>query len=148
MWRRIQQLIRGKERPQRQYVHPALGKFDFESDLGWKRNYLIDGRNVEIVLGSDGEIPTADMTNTAADWARHWGDRRADVIQYIAEELSTWHQDWSPTVANRLKLSSIHVLWPESPTTAMLYFDAPDDNVRSWHVTYFGREPKGFAFDD
>ena len=148
MWTRIKRLFAAQEFPQRPYVHPSLGTFDFDVGLGWKTTYRIDGRDVDVVIGSDGESPSTQMANTAADWALHWAELRQAVLEYIGKELSTWKSEWYPTEANRLVLSSINVLWPDSPTTTMLYFDDPDDEIRLWHATYEGREPKGFAFDD
>ena len=148
MWARIKQLFAAPKPPQRPYVHPSLGTFDFDTDLGWKRVYNVDGRTVEIVIGSDGEIPSTEMANTAEDWALHWDELRPSVLKFIDDELSTWQPDWFPTSANRLSLSSINVLWPDSPMTTMLYFEDPEDDIRCWHATYCGREPQGFAFDD
>ena len=81
MWMRIKRLFSAPEPPRRQYVHPILGAFDFDADLGWKRNYRIDGRDVEIIIGCDGETPSAEMENTAADWALHWGELRHTVLR-------------------------------------------------------------------
>lgn len=148
MWTRIIQLFRASKVPRRSYIHPALGTFEFHVGVGWKRYCRVDGHDVEVAIGSDGEMPSADMASTVTDWALHWADLRQAVVEYIDRELSTWNQEWHPTVANRLVLSSIQVPWPDSPTTTMLYFDDPDDDSRSWHVTYEGGEPKGFAFDE
>lgn len=148
MWTRIKQLLAARDLPRRPYVHPLLGAFEFDSDLGWRRNFRLDGRDVDVVIGSDGDAPSEDMVNTAADWVSHWAVLRESVIDYADKELSTWKPEWHPTVANRLELSSINVLWPDSPTTTMLYFDDPQDDTRSWYATFEGRKPTGFAFDD
>ncbi|TWT75774.1 hypothetical protein CA13_65540 [Planctomycetes bacterium CA13] len=148
MWKRIKLFFAAQELQRRPFVHPTLGTFEFDVDLGWKRNCRLDGHDVDVVIGSDGETPSTDMANTAADWVSHWDILRESVIDYAEKELSTWKPEWHPTVANRLVLSSINILWPNAPTTIMLYFDDPHDDIRSWHATFEGREPKGFAFDD
>lgn len=149
MWNRIRQWIApANPPPQYPYVHPSLGSFDFDAELGWKRVCAMDGRDVEVVIGSDGEMPSEEMATAVESWVLNWPKRRQEVHEYIGKELSAWRPEWHPTSADRLALSSINVLWPDSPDTVMLYFIDPEDDIRLWHATYRGREPLGFAFDD
>lgn len=148
MFGRIKQLFRQSEPPAYPYIHPSLGAFAFERGTGWKRVCPIEGRRVEVVIGSDGELPSQQMADTARDWVENWEVLRPFVVDYIEREVSSWQPNWHPPSTARLLLSSINVLWTDLPTTAMLYFDDPEDNIRCWHATYRGREPQGLAFDD
>ena len=129
-------------------MDPVLGQFTFERGLGWKAPAVVGGRQVELVLGSDGEPPSTGMVETARSWIAHWSSQHPKIIEYIRRELRDWSDEPNLPVPDKLEIESINLLWSDKPTTSMIYFRYPGDDIRAWHVTFDGFEPQGFAYDD
>ncbi len=130
------------------FMDPSFGQFEFERGLGWKTRIALAGRDVELVLGSDGEAPPPEMLQMAKSWVAEWPFRSLEIIEYIRGELRNWPDEPNPPVPERLEVESIQLLWGDKPKTSMIYFHYPGDNIRAWHVTFGGFEPRGFAYDD
>lgn len=150
MFRAFARLFHTKSVPKRPYWDPVLGEFAFDPDSGWTKRVRLDGRDVELVLGSEGNPPPAAMLETARFWLAEWPRERPKVVDYIRRELQ--RNDWSGEPGlpdpDKFELESINLLWSDSPHICMLYFHYPGDDVRLWHVTFDGFTPRGFAYDD
>ena len=51
---------------------------------------MLETRLVELYLGSDGEIPSTVMLDTAKYWVANWESRRSELNQYMESGLGTW----------------------------------------------------------
>lgn len=130
------------------FVDVVLGEFEFLDDLGWKTRISLGGETVELVLGADGEPPSDEMMGTAKSWVEQWPSQHPKIVAYIEGELVDWSDEPGIPVPDSLKVESIQILWRDNPRTSMVYFRYPGDDLRSWHVTFDGFEPDGFAYDD
>ena len=148
MFSALNRLFRREEAPKKLFVDAVLGQFTFERDLGWKARLALGGRQAELVLGSDGESPSAEMLRTAKSWLEQWPSQHPRIIEYIRRELASWSDEPNLPVPDKLEVDSINLLWSDKPTTSMIYFHYPGDDIRAWHVTFEGFEPQGFAYDD
>ena len=150
MFRVLRSLFRQVRVPAAPFVDEVLGTFRFDTDLGWKTLVTINGAEVELVIGSDGEEPSHDMIRTARMLASEWPNRWPLLLDYMGNELEGEGWKMEPDLPNpeRFILQSINVLWPDAPTTSMAYFDYPGDDIRLWHITLDGFTPRGFAYDD
>lgn len=129
------------------YIHPELGRFDFVPEIGWEKNIDFDGRRIDLYLGSKGEIPNQSMLDCLQYWIDNWAKRRLEINAYITLQGQSWFPHDTPPVADELLLSSIEILWPETPWTCMIYLDLPGDDERLFHITFNGHVPTGFAYD-
>ena len=125
-----------------------LGQFEFDRDLGWKRRVILGGSDVEVVLGSNGDVPSDEMLQTARSWVAAWPLEHPKILKYIHAEIQKWPNELNPPVPEKLEVESINILWRDKPTACMIYFKYPGDSIRLWHLTLYGFEPHGFAFDD
>lgn len=150
MFRALAQLFHTRSVPKRPFWDPVLGEFAFDPNLGWKKRILLDGRDAELVLGSDGDPPRAAMLETARSWVAAWPDERPKIIAYIRSELrkSDWSEEPDLPDPDKFQVEAIHLLWENTPRTSMIYFHYPGDDIRFWHVTLDGFELRGFAYDD
>ena len=132
------------------FVDSVLGEFAFDNDLGWKKRIDFGNGEAELVIGSDGEIPTDEMIQTARFWTENWSSEKPRILNYIRKELELEEWTFEPDlpIPDRFTLQSVIVLWPDAPNTSMIYLDYPGDEIRSWHVTFNGTTPRGFAYDD
>jgi hypothetical protein len=146
MLRALKKLFR--KAPREPFVDPVLGEFTFERGLGWKRRVTLGARQAELVLGSDGEPPSAETLQMARSWLEHWSFQHPKIIEYIRRELRGWTDEPNLPVPEKLEVESIHLLWGDKPKTSMVYFHYPGDDIRAWHVTFDGFKPQGFAYDD
>jgi hypothetical protein len=101
-----------------------------------------------MVLGSDGEPPSNETLLTAKSWLDKWPSQRPRIIEYIRRELRGWSGEPDFPVPDKLEVESINLLWRDQPRTSMIYFHHPGNDIRAWHVTFDGFEPRGFAYDD
>lgn len=141
-------LFHKEEAPKSPFVDAVLGQFEFERDLGWKKQAILGGHLAELVLGSDGEPPSSEMLQMARSWVEQWHSRHPKIVEYIRTQLQDWSHEPDLPVPERLEVESINLLWEDKPTTCMIYFHSPGDDIRAWHVTFEGFEPRGFAYDD
>lgn len=153
MFQKLKALLRTKPKPPiAPFVDSVLGEFVFDSDLGWKKRIRFGDGEAELVIGSDGEIPSDEMIRTARMWVQNWSSEKSRILDYIRNELRQWTFEWSfePNLPDpdRFLLESVHVLWPHDPAACMIYFDNPGDRIRAWHITLDGTTPRGFAYDD
>jgi hypothetical protein len=148
MFRALNKLFRKEEAPKEPFVDPVLGQFTFEHGLGWKAQVVLGERQAELVLGSDGEAPSGEMLQSAKTWLDQWPSQHPKIIEYIGRELRGWSDEPNLPVPDKLEVESINLLWSDKPTTSMIYLHYPGDDIRVWHVTFDGFEPKGFAYDD
>jgi hypothetical protein len=139
-----------KQRPEESFSDAALGQFIFEPRIGWKKQIIFGDRQAELVLGSDGEPPSDEMVRTAKWWLNNWSSQEPKIVEYVRRELrlSEWSNEPNLPDPTRFEVESINVLWRDSPTTTIIYFNDPTDDIRAWHVTFEGFEPRGFAYDD
>lgn len=128
------------------FHHPELGTFDFVPGVGWGKTIDVDGRHVQLYLGSDGEIPNQSMLECLGYWVSNWLTRLPEFNDYIDQECRSWPPHDIGPEANRLSLSSIEILWPEKPWSCMIYLTS-DDDERQFHLTFDGCVPTGFAYD-
>lgn len=134
--------------PPEPFVDPVLGEFQFDRDLGWKKEVAFGEMKAELVLGSEGESPSVEMVQTAREWVAEWPSRRSGVVEYIHGQLQKRkNMPHFPTVDD-LHLESINVLWPNRPRASMIYFRDAKDETRAWHASFEGTEPKGLGCDD
>jgi|GEM_PF-1204259 len=130
------------------FVDPVLGEFAFDADLGWKKRVHIGDTEIEVVIGSDGEIPSDEMVRIARMWVQNWTSEKPRLLDYIRNELAGWKVEPGIPDPDRFTLDSINVLWPDHPNTCMIYLNCPGDEYRGWHITLDDRTPRGFAYDD
>ena len=148
MFRALAKLLHKSEAPKEPFADQALGQFAFSSGLGWKNQIVLGGKKAELVLGSDGESPSDEMIQTAKSWIDAWPEQFPKIIEYIRSELRNWSGEPNLPVPEKFEVESINILWRDKPTTSMIYFHYPGDDIRLWHVTFHGFEPHGFAYDD
>ena len=148
MFRALNKLFRKEEVPKEPFVDQVFGRFTFERGLGWKAQIVLGGKPAELVLGSDGEPPSTEMLRTARSWWDQWPSQYPRIIEYIRHELRDWSNEPNLPVPDKLEVESINLLWSDKPTTSMIYFRYPGDDIRAWHVTLQEFEPQGFAYDD
>lgn len=148
MFRALTRLFRQRELPRQPFKDPVLGTFEFDRDLGWKRRIVLGNTEAELVLGSAGEFPSAEMLDMARSWIRVWSTRLPRIIEYFRSELDQWTGEPLRTDPGRFEVESINFLWKHRPTTCMIYFRDPDDDIRAWHVTFERLEPRGVGYDD
>lgn len=148
MFREIKNLFSKSQEPKPPFVHPVLGTFDFERDLGWKTKIVLEGCEAELILGSDGEPPPDLMLQTATAWVNNWQTQHPNIVQYIRNELQGWSNEPNLPIPEKLEVKSINLLWTSQPTTSMIEFNYPGDDIRIWHITFEGFTPNGLAYDD
>ena len=148
MFRALTKLLRKPEPPRAPFVDQALGEFAFDRDLGWKKQVVLGGKKAELVLGSDGDAPSEEMLQTARSWVSGWSAELPKMIEYIRTELRKWAGEPSLPDPDKFEVESVNILWRDKPNASMIYFHYPGDDIRLWHVTFYGFEPHGFAYDD
>ncbi|MEX2168877.1 MAG: hypothetical protein WD851_06180 [Pirellulales bacterium] len=149
MFQKFKALFRNAPRqPIVPFVDQVLGEFTFDNELGWKKRIDVGDTEAELVIGSDGETPSDEMVRTARTWVANWCSEKPRLIEYIRNELLGWKFEPDPPNPIRFTLQSINVLWPDQPSTCMIYLDYPGDESRAWHITLDGTTPRGFAYDD
>jgi hypothetical protein len=158
MFRALARLFGKDEIPKRSFWDPLLGEFAFERGIGWKKQVVLQNRlagssevgDVELILGSDGDPPPAAMVETARSWMSEWARERPKIINYIRSELqrSDWSEEPDLPQPELLQVEAIHLLWDDSPQTSVIYFHYLGDDIRYWHVTFDGFNPRGLAYDD
>lgn len=129
------------------YCHPKLGIFEFVKGVGWRRFLDIDGEGVEVILGSNGELPNSTMLECLECWISNLGNRRSEINDYIELECRSWPPHDLGPEADRLILSSVELLWPEKPWSCMIYLALPEDDERQFHISFDGVVPTAFAYD-
>lgn len=127
---------------------PVLGEFAFDKELGWKKCVHVGDSEAEVVIGSDGELPSDEMIRIARMWVANWTAEKPRLVQYIRKELAGWTFEPDIPDPDRFTLESINVLWPDHPNTCMIFLSFPGDEDRAWHITLEGMKPQGFAYDD
>lgn len=135
-------------RPTEPFVDEVLGEFTFDCDLGWKKQVVLGGQRAELVLGSDGETPSVAMLQTARSWLESWNSQLPRILDYIRSQLREWSGEPSLPEPEKFEVESVNILWKDKPDACMIYFHYPGDDIRGWHVTFYGFEPHGFAYDD
>src|SRR4051812_12859657 len=148
MFGRFRKLLRKEEPSKEPFVDPVLGPFAFDRDLGWKKQIALGDTSAELVLGSEGEPPSAQMLRTASSWVQEWPSQFPRIIEYLRRELGGWSDEPNLPFPEKFEVESINILWRDQPETSMVYFHYPGDDIRLWHVTFHGFEPRGFAYDD
>jgi hypothetical protein len=150
MFRALRRLFSKTEVPNAPFVDPALGQFAFKRDIGWTNKVLMGEAEAELVLGSDGEQPSEQMLRTARSWIDTWHSQFPKIIDYIRRQLllREWSEEPNLPAAETFQVESINILWKDTPRTCIIYFKCPGDDVRDWHVTFDGFEPRSFAYDD
>jgi len=148
MFRALTKLLSKSEIPKEPFVDQALGEFTFDRDLGWKKQILLAGKEVDLVLGYDGKPPSEQMLQTAKSWIDGWPSQLPRIVEYIRRELRAWRDKPNQPVPERFEVDSINILWRDEPNASMIYFHYPGDDIRLWHVTFYGFDPNGFACDD
>ena len=149
MFQKLKSLFRSTPRePIVPFVDPVLGEFAFDNDLGWKKRVHIGDTEAEVVIGSDGEIPSDEMIQIARMLVANWSSEKPRLVEYIRNELAGWTFEPDIPDAARFTLESINVLWPDYPNTCMIYLNYPGDEYRAWHITLDYTTPRGFAYDD
>jgi hypothetical protein len=134
--------------PTEPFVDTVLGEFAFDRDLGWKKHLVLGGQQAELVLGSDGEPPSEAMLQTARSWLESWSSQLPKIAGYIRSELRGWSDEPNLPQPEKFEVESVSILWRDKPEASMIYFHYPGDENRLWHVTFYGFEPQGFAYDD
>ena len=145
---RLAQFFRRKAVPTEPFIDDALGEFLFVRDIGWQKKVLLEGRLVNLYLGSDGENPSCEMRDTAKYWITNWESRRHELNQYMESALRTWPEEELRFAPQELKIQSIEILWTDKPTACMIYFDLNDEDYRQFYLTFDGLTPIAFAYDD
>jgi hypothetical protein len=135
-------------KPIEPFADNVLGQFTFDRDLGWKTHVLLGGQSAELILGSAGEPPSEAMLKTARSWVDSWTLQFPKIIEYIRGQLQSWSGEPDLPQPGELEVESVNILWSDKPDAAMIYFHYPGDDIRLWHVTFYGFEPNGFADDD
>ena len=130
------------------FVDTVLGEFAFDRDLGWKRQVVLGGQQAQLVLGSGGEPPSEAMLQTARSWLENWNSQFPKIVAYIRSELRGWSDEPNLPQPEKFEVGSVNILWSDKPDACMVYFHYPGDDIRLWHVTFYGFEPHGFAYDD
>ncbi len=147
MFRYLAHLFRRKALPTEPFIDSELGEFLFIKGIGWRKKVLLEGRFVNIYLGSDGENPSDEMRDTAKYWISNWESRRDELNQFMESELKTWPDEERRFAPQELKIRSIEILWADA-TTCMIYFDMNGMCHPQFHLTFNGVTPVGFAYDD
>ncbi len=148
MFDRLIKLFRRRPIPSEPFVDPILGEFHFVRDIGWSRKISLGGGAIDLNLGSDGELPSNQMLNTAIYWIDHWELRWPQLKEFIRTDLKSWPTEEILPDPEKLSIRSIDVLWTLHPEACMIYLELPDDDFRQFHLTFLGEEPTGFAYDD
>jgi hypothetical protein len=148
MFHALTKLFRKPEPPKQPFVDSLLGQFVFDRDLGWKKQIVLLGKSAELVIGSDGPVPSDAMVQTARSWVSAWPTQFPKVIEYIRKELGKWADEPNLPDPEKFEVESVNILWDDKPDASMIYFRYPGDDIRLWHVTFHGLEPRGFAYDD
>jgi hypothetical protein len=148
MFRALTKFLTQPEPPKEPFVDPVLGQFVFERDLGWKKEIMLLGKTAELIIGSDGGAPSEAMLQTARSWVSAWPTQFPKVIEYMRTELRKWADEPNLPNPEKFEVESINVLWDDKPGASMIYFNYPGDDIRLWHVTLYGLEAHGFAYDD
>lgn len=150
MFKALRNLLSKNDTPIVPFVDPLLGQFQFDRVLGWYKEVALGNEHAKLVLGSDGEWPSDEMLRTARTWLDAWPLEKPKILDYVRRELldPTWSDEPDLPTPEQLAVESINILWSDQPTTSMIYFTHPDDDVRSWHVTFERLVPCGFAYDD
>lgn len=123
----------------------TLGQFTFDPDLGWTKQVALGARQIELVLGCDGVPPSEAMLQTARSWLEGWSSQFPRILDYIRAQTRNWA---NPPQPEEFEVESVNILWTDKPNACMIYFHRPGDAFRLWHITFYGFEPRGFAFDD
>jgi hypothetical protein len=145
---RLAQFFRRRAVPTEPFIDDDLGEFLFVRDIGWQKKVMLEGRLVNLYLGSDGKNPSDEMRDTAKYWIANWESRRHELNQYMESAIRTWPEEELLFALQELKIQSIEILWTDAPTTCMIYFDLNDEDYRQFHLTFDGLTPTGFAYDD
>jgi len=148
MFRSILKLFQPQALPREPFVDDILREFHFDRDLGWKKKVTLGGVEAEIILGSDGDLPTGEMIETARMWVAEWPSRQTEILVYLRSQLGKWADAPDVSKAEELQVESVNILWPNKPKMSMIYFKDPKGEGRAWHVTYDAFEPKGLGCDD
>jgi len=148
MFRALSKLFRKEKALKESFVDPVFGEFTFTRGLGWKKQVDLGSTRAELVLGSDGELPSEEMLRSANAWVDEWRSQFPKIIEYIRRELRCWTDEPNLPIPEEFEVESIHLLWPDKPEASMIYFKYPGDDIRAWHVTFHKFEPHGFAYDD
>lgn len=151
MFSKLKALLTKKPRaPIMPFIDRGLGEFEFDDDLGWKKRVDFGDVEAELVIGSDGELPSDEMIETARMWTEKWCSEKPRILGYVRKELRDGDWTFEPDLPNpdRFVLQSINVLWADEPKLSMIYLEYPGDEIRCWHVTCDGTTPQGFAYDD
>jgi hypothetical protein len=130
------------------FADKSLGRFEFDREVGWKGRIWLSGMSVEIVLGPCGQTPSERTLQMARSWVNEWPARYPQIVEYIRLQFAKWPKDAVPLAAERFQVESIHLVWPNEPTTSMLYLSYPGHEFKGWHITFRGFEPRGLAYDD
>ncbi len=147
MLTRLLKYFSRSSRPEILFDHSELGSFEFLQEVGWGKLIDFDGHRIQVHLGSNGEIPNQSVLDCLQYWLDNWATRRSEINEYITQQGRSWLPHDTPPEASELVLSSIAILWPETPWACMIYLDLPGDDERQFHVTFKGHEPTGFAYD-
>jgi hypothetical protein len=148
MFGAFNKLFRKAEDPKEPFIDPVLGEFNFDAELGWKKIVSLAGKEAELILGSDGEVPPDKMLRAARAWVKEWPVQFPKIVEYVAHELREWNDEPNLPDPGKFEVESINFLWKDKPTTCLIYFRNPGDDIRVWHATFEGFEPCGFAYDD
>ncbi len=148
MFERIAKYFGRGPNPTEPFVDDQLGEFVFVRAIGWQKKVMLEGRIVNLLLGSDGEWPSPQMRDTAVYWLANFERRRPEFNDVIRAEIQTWPTEELLFFPEDLKLQSIEILWPNRSTVCMIYFELNDDDYRQFHLTFDGPEFRGFAYDD
>jgi hypothetical protein len=145
---RLAKFFRRRAVPVEPFIDEVLGDFLFVRDIGWQKKVLLEGRLVNLHLGSCGENPSDEMRDTAKYWVNNWESRRHELNQYMESALRTWPEEELRFAPQELKIQSIYILWKDNPTACVIYFDLNDEDYRQFHMTFDGLTPTAFTYDD
>lgn len=149
MFRWVKHIMRKGVNAPKVFIDPALGTFQFEKRLGWRRRIRLDNvHDVDIILGSDGEPPSQEMLRTVGTFIDKWSLLRQVICDYVRIKLRTeeWVSEPKLPDPDELVVISIAVLWRDNPHVSLIEFEAFGDD-RVWHVTCSGDKPVAFAYD-
>jgi hypothetical protein len=148
MFRGLSKLFRSDNAPKEPFVDEVLGEFTFDRELGWKKQIVLAGKDTELLLGSDGEPPSAEMLATARSWVDEWPSQHPKVVDYIRAAFREGSDKPNIPIPDKFEIDSINIMWRDKPTMSMIYLHYPGDDIRLWHLTFDGFEPKGIGCDD
>ena len=151
LWRRL--VRRKAERPGLPPLPPpffddVLGELrcDREKD-GWI--VPVAGSSAQpawiIVVGGD-DVPDAKLLEHARELAAA-PEPLVSRTRALLEDFLLQHPEYGDEVRG-LRISEVHLLWPDQPDDGIIYFDGPDVDERLWQCDYVGRMPRGVGFDD